>query len=79
MVPPKQISAQNGEMNVLFNKYHRRINMMALFFSNFVFQKEVLTIGVSQMFRTIEMPKPTSLLVFVVFCAKKVKWRKSVP
>jgi GNS1/SUR4 family len=35
--------------------------------------------GVSQMFRTIKMLKPTSLLVFVLFCAKKVKWRKSVP
>jgi hypothetical protein len=28
------------------------------------------TVG-SQLFRTIEMPEPLSLLVFVVFCAKK--------
>jgi hypothetical protein len=36
------------------------------------------TVG-SQLLRIIEMPELTSLLVFVVFCAKKVKWRKSVP
>jgi hypothetical protein len=36
------------------------------------------TVG-TQLFRIIEMPESTSLLVFVVFCAKKVKWRKSVP
>jgi hypothetical protein len=28
-VPPIQISSQNGKMQVLFNKFHRRINLMA--------------------------------------------------
>jgi hypothetical protein len=27
-VPPIQISTQNGEMKVLFNKFHRRTNVM---------------------------------------------------
>jgi hypothetical protein len=27
-VPPIQISTQNGEMEVLFNKFHRRTNVM---------------------------------------------------
>jgi hypothetical protein len=35
--------------------------------------------GLTAVYRTIEMPESTSLLVYVVFCAKKVKWRKSVP
>jgi hypothetical protein len=32
--PPIQIPTQNREMNVLFNKFHRRINLVALLFSN---------------------------------------------
>jgi hypothetical protein len=34
MVPPMQISTQNWGMKVLFSKFHRRINLMVLFFSN---------------------------------------------
>jgi hypothetical protein len=33
-VPPIQIPTQNGEMKVLFHKFHRRINLVVLLFSN---------------------------------------------
>jgi hypothetical protein len=33
-VPPIQIPTQNGGMKVLFNKFHRGINLVALLFSN---------------------------------------------
>jgi hypothetical protein len=31
--PPIQIPTQNGDMKVLFNKFNRRINLMALLFT----------------------------------------------
>jgi hypothetical protein len=33
-VPPIQIPTQNGGMKVLFNKFYRGINLVALLFSN---------------------------------------------
>jgi hypothetical protein len=33
-VPSKKILTQNGEMNVLFNKFQRRINLVAFLFDN---------------------------------------------